>query len=98
MGQTRQKAPHEQGLLTAFSKDQRGPIQLRAERLPTACAAGVQDFAASFGGHACAKAVTAFANQVRWLERAFHRSLSGIVAQLGALVWGPLDSGESPPG
>lgn len=40
------------------------------------CAARIQDLAASFGGHARTEAVAAFANQVRWLIGAFHRSVS----------------------
>ena len=46
---------------------------LRGQRLPTLATTGVQDLAASFGRHACAKAVAPLADQIGWLKCAFHR-------------------------
>ena len=64
-----QKAPGEAALGGGVLSDMSG--QSGAERLPTACAAGVQDFAAGFGGHARTETVAALAHEVRRLERAF---------------------------
>src|SRR6056297_730405 len=56
--------------------------RLRAQRLTATRTTCVQDLAAGFGGHARAEPVAAFANQVRGLKGAFHRSVSDVGATL----------------
>ena len=58
--------------------------ELSAQFLATASAARVQNFASGFGCHAGAKPVATFANQVRGLKGAFHRSVSSITVGYGA--------------
>ena len=68
--------------VSSFSKRPvQAVVSLCAQRLTTACAACVQDLAASFCRHAGAKTVAVLANPVGRLERALHRVLSGLVAK-----------------
>lgn len=57
---------------------------LGAQFLATAGAARVQNFTSGLGCHAGAEPVATFANQVRGLKGAFHRSVSSITVGYGA--------------
>ena len=50
-----------------------GEPDLGAELFAALCATGIDDLAASFGGHACAETVAVRTNAVGRLKRALHR-------------------------
>jgi hypothetical protein len=62
---------------------------LGGQLFATVCTAGIDDLATGFGGHPGPKAVAAFANQVRGLKGAFHRSVSDLIGGLtnGIATW-----------